>query len=149
MQKKKKIFSSLSIPIVVAFVLCILFSTSCNQPAANSKSRGEAPPIPFDSTVRGPEFAEGEKLYKENCVICHKLDADMTGPALYGAEEHIPGGRKWIYEWVRNSGAVLKSGDKYANMIYEKWNKGPMTPYPYFTDQQIDAIMDYIKGKKI
>lgn len=88
--------------------------------------------------------ADGAKLFKENCATCHKIDKDMTGPKLYEAEKRIPGGRDWIYEWVRNSPKVISSGDEYAKTVYETWNKTQMTPFPSFTNEDIDAILDYI-----
>jgi hypothetical protein len=40
---------------------------------------------------------------------------------------------------------VLDSKDKYANALYEKFNKTQMTAYPDFTDDDIDAIMKYLE----
>lgn len=88
--------------------------------------------------------ADGAKLFKENCATCHKVDKDMTGPALYKAENRISGGRDWIYGWVQNSPGMIAAGDEYAKEVYEKWNKVQMTAFPSFTNEDIDAILDYV-----
>lgn len=88
----------------------------------------------------------GQILFKENCATCHKIDQDLTGPALRGLEDRVPGGRKWIYGWVKNSPAIIASGDKYGTDLFAKWNKVNMTPFPNFTNEQIDNIVDYINS---
>lgn len=89
---------------------------------------------------------DGEKLFKQNCASCHKPDKDMTGPALKGARQ------RWIdnsseekmYDWVRNSQAVVASGDAYANSLFTKWNKSVMTAQN-LTNEQIDAVLEYVE----
>jgi hypothetical protein len=51
--------------------------------------------------------------------------------------------KEWLYKWVKNSAAVISSGDKYANEIYTKWNKTAMTAFPALTNEEIDAIIKY------
>lgn len=86
-------------------------------------------------------YATGEKLFKGNCGACHKPDKDMTGPAVKGSRERWEG-KGDIYAWVKNSQAVVKSGNAYANEIFEKWNKSIMTPNA-LSDEEIDAILYY------
>ena len=90
--------------------------------------------------------AAGKSLFNSNCAACHKLDKDMTGPALRGvAGRHE---RDWLYSWIRNSSKLIKSGDAYANEIYEKYNKTAMTAYPQFSDADIDNILAYTMEPK-
>lgn len=90
---------------------------------------------------------EGAKLFQDNCASCHRAEKDLTGPALLEASERIKD-RKLLRAWVRNSSAVLKSGNKYFNDLYNKWNKTPMTSFPTLTDAEIDAIFLYINNYK-
>src|SRR5690606_31520213 len=69
-------------------------------------------------------YAAGEKLFKGNCASCHKPDKDMTGPALQGARARWEG-QGDIYAWIKNSPAYLKTGNPYAQALFEKWNKSP------------------------
>jgi mono/diheme cytochrome c family protein len=90
--------------------------------------------------------AAGKSLFNSNCAACHKLDKDMTGPALRGvADRHE---REWLYSWIRNSSKLIKSGDSYAVEIYEKFNKTAMTAYPQFSDADIDNILAYTMEPK-
>ena len=89
------------------------------------------------------DAAEGETLFKNNCAACHaSTDEVLVGPGLKGISERRP--IEWIIKWVHNPQAVIASGDKYANDLYNKYNKAAMTPYPNFTDDQIKGIVAYI-----
>lgn len=89
------------------------------------------------------DAAEGETLFKNNCAACHNTsDETLVGPGL----KDITGRRpiEWIVKWVHNPQAVIGSGDKYANDLYNKFNKAAMTPYPNFSEAQIKGIIAYI-----
>lgn len=93
------------------------------------------------------DAAAGEQLFNANCASCHLPHADATGPALKGARQ------RWIdesseenfYEWVKNSQSVVKSGDSYANKLFNKWNNSVMTPQAV-TNAQIDDIFAYVEA---
>jgi mono/diheme cytochrome c family protein len=89
------------------------------------------------------DAAEGETLFKNNCAACHNTsDETLVGPGLKGVSERRP--IEWIVKWVHNPQAVIASGDKYANDLYNKFNKAAMTPYPNFSEAQIKGIVAYI-----
>ena len=71
----------------------------------------------------------------------------MTGPALRNVEQRLADDegldREWIAAWIRNSAAVIASGDAYANKIYDEYGGAAMTPYPGFSDQDINDILAY------
>jgi mono/diheme cytochrome c family protein len=87
----------------------------------------------------------GQSLFSANCASCHSVTKDLTGPALAGVEERWGGDRKKLHAWVHNSQAYLKTGDKYANDLYLKWNKTQMNAFPQLSEPEIDAILDYVK----
>jgi mono/diheme cytochrome c family protein len=96
----------------------------------------------FGSTF-AQDAAEGETLFKNNCAACHaSTDEVLVGPGLKGISERRP--IEWIVKWVHNPQAVIASGDKYANDLYNKFNKAAMTPYPNFSEDQIKGIIAYI-----
>lgn len=86
----------------------------------------------------------GQALFSTNCASCHAVHKDLTGPALAGVEERW-GDKARLYSWIRNNQAFLKTGDKYANELYIKYNKTAMNLFPNLTDPEIDAILAYIK----
>ena len=77
----------------------------------------------------------------------------MTGPALRNVETRLLEDegldREWLYAWIRNSSALIKSGDAYANKIYEEYNKSAMTAYPQLTDSDLNNILAYTAQEKV
>lgn len=88
---------------------------------------------------------DGKVLFQTNCASCHQVHKKLTGPALAGVEERWPN-KKNLYAWIRNSAAFLKTGDAYANNLYNEYNKVAMNQFPGLTDGEIDAMLAYIKS---
>lgn len=86
---------------------------------------------------------DGKALFQANCASCHNPLKDATGPALKGLDTRVPS-KEWVYKWVHNSASLIASGDKYANDIFAKWNKIPMTGFPSLSTEEIDAIVTYV-----
>ena len=99
------------------------------------------------------DIAAGKTLFNANCAACHKLDKKMTGPALRHVEDRLLNDegldKQWLYAWIRNSAAVIKSGDEYANKIYAEYNRSAMTAYPQLSDLDIENILAYTNQEKI
>jgi len=91
--------------------------------------------------------AKGKTLFNTNCAACHSLDKKMTGPALRNLEARLADeqglDRKWITDWIHNSSGLIKSGDAYANQIFDEYNKVTMTAFPQLSDQDISDILAY------
>ena len=88
---------------------------------------------------------DGKTLFQTNCASCHQVHKKLTGPALAGVEERWPN-KKNLYAWIRNSAAFLKTGDVYANNLYNEYNKVAMNQFTALTDKEIDALLGYIKS---
>ncbi|MFT4022333.1 MAG: c-type cytochrome [Flavihumibacter sp.] len=94
-----------------------------------------------------PVFAQdGKGLFMSNCASCHAVMKDGTGPALFGVEERVPD-KKLLHDWIRNNQAVLATGNKYFNDLYNARNKTPMNPFPNLTDEEINAILKYVQDE--
>lgn len=95
---------------------------------------------------------KGKSLFNANCAACHQLDKKMTGPALRYVETRLSEDegldRDWLNAWIRNSAAVIKSGDAYANKIYNEYNGAAMTAFPQLSDQDISNILAYTAQDK-
>ncbi|CAH0140681.1 c-type cytochrome [Chryseobacterium sp. WG14] len=89
----------------------------------------------------------GEKLFKANCTACHALDKQVIGPPLKGVVERVKteGGvdKDWLHKWIKDNKALRASGDKYANEIFEKYNKTEMLQFPNLTEKDIDDILAF------
>ncbi len=92
-----------------------------------------------------PVILLGKNLFKNNCAACHakNMKVDMTGPALAGVEERWNGNKENLRAWIRNSQAYLTTGDEYAKALSLKY-PSIMTTFPNLTDEEVDAILDYI-----
>lgn len=89
----------------------------------------------------------GKKLFKTNCASCHNKNMmdDMTGPALAGTNERWEGREDLLYEWIRNSQAIIASGDPYAVALFREWTPTQMNAFPNLENEEIEAILVYIE----
>lgn len=117
------------------------------------KEIAKNPPPGSDSTkvvqvaALDPVAQKGETLFKNNCAACHNVTAEtLVGPGLKGIEQRAPS-KDWLYKWIHNSSAVVASGDKYGNEIFNKFNKLPMQSFPDLANEDIDAILKYVAVK--
>jgi mono/diheme cytochrome c family protein len=88
---------------------------------------------------------DGKALFSANCASCHAVHKKLTGPALTGVEDRWPN-KEHLYAWIHNSSAFLKTGDAYANNLYNEYNKTAMNAFPNLKNEEIDAILAYIKS---
>lgn len=85
---------------------------------------------------------DGAKLFKGNCASCHKpTDQKLIGPGLKGVRARWTDEAKLI-SWVKNSTEFLKTGDAYANKLYEEYGKSIM-PAQGLSDAEIIAVIDW------
>jgi len=89
----------------------------------------------------GGDAAKGKELFTNNCSSCHKLGEVLVGPDLIGVKTRWADHTK-LMAWVKSSSAVLKTGDAYANGLFEKFNKTAMPPQP-LTDAEIKDVLAY------
>ena len=113
--------------LYLGFILFFTFSTSL--------SAQEGDPV------------NGKQLFNSNCAACHKLGKKMTGPALRNVEARLAEeeglDREWLYKWIRNSASLIKSGDAYANKIYNEYNGTAMNSFVTLEEQDISDILAY------
>ncbi len=87
---------------------------------------------------------EGQDLFKLTCAACHTVGkGKLVGPDLLNISEKRS--QEWLITFIKSSGAMIKSGDADAIAIFKEY-KGILMPDNLYTDAQIIAILDYIKG---
>ena len=133
----RKILFSLAFTLVFSLTL-FAQETAAPAPAADAAATS-APAAAGDAVA-------GKALFNANCAACHKLDAKSTGPALRGVANKYD--KAWIYKWVNNSSAMVKSGDAKAVKIFEEYNKSVMTSFPQLSTTDIDNILAYTSEPK-
>lgn len=85
--------------------------------------------------------AAGKTLFNTYCAACHHLDRRMTGPALRGVGDKFE--KEWLHKWIKNSQALIKSGDETAVELWEEYKPAVMTPFPQLSEADIDNIIAY------
>ncbi len=90
-------------------------------------------------------IAEGAKLFKNNCAVCHQVQNKLVGPALKNVYERreIP----WLVNFIQNSQKVIQGGDEYAVNLYNEYGKAVMPNFDYFSEDEIKKILGYIKNE--
>lgn len=114
---------------------------NAQDPAAAAGDGTAAAPAPAGG---GGDIEKGKGLFSNNCAQCHAVTEEaLVGPGLKGIRQRAPGG-DWLNRWIRNSSAVIASGDPYAVQVFNKYNKIQMSNFPNLTDDDIKGILDYI-----
>lgn len=121
----------------------IVFSTLLVLAACGSSENTDN--VSGDTKKSAPVYDYGKELYTQNCTQCHKVSKDMIGPALKGALARWDNDSAALRAFVKNSPTLIASGNARAVEVYNNWNKAVMTPMPHLTDEDIDAILDYIE----
>lgn len=91
---------------------------------------------------------KGKTLFRHNCASCHNknMKDDMSGPALAGVEErwsNYP--REDLYNYIKTSQKVINDGHPQALIVWEDWKPTIMSNFPNLTNEDIKAILIYIK----
>ena len=126
-----------------AFLLAFSLSSIAQNPAPAAAADVAAAPA---ASTSGADPVKGKELFNTNCAACHKLDAKMTGPALRGVAQKYD--KAWLYKWIHNSTALIKSGDAQAVKISTEYNGSVMTAFPQLSEGDIDNIIAYTSEPK-
>lgn len=89
---------------------------------------------------------DGKALFNANCASCHKMDQDLTGPALMGVQDRWPS-EDLLKLWIKNWPAAVATGDAYAVKMKD-WSPSAMNQFPNLADADLDAILTYIRDWK-
>lgn len=96
--------------------------------------------IPSDASI----IAAGESAFKANCTQCHQIWEVRLGPALNGIHEKRS--IEWLNSWIKNSQAMIQSGDEDAVALWDEYQPTVMPAYP-FSDEQVMELLAYIKAE--
>jgi cytochrome c2 len=153
----KKVGNHNSISRIHSFGLAVMLTFSLSTLAQTAPAAPATPVAPAAATAMkadaaapatgGADAVKGKELFNANCAACHNLDKKMTGPALRG----VTGRHKkdWFYGWVKNSSALIKSGDADAVKLWEEYKPSVMTAFPQLSNADIDNILAYTDEVKV
>ncbi len=134
----------------IAFSAIFIFSSIIvTAQAVDTSKSAQASPVAATVATPSGDAKAGEALFKANCTSCHALNKRVLGPALAGVSKKY-NDDAYLIKWIKNSPAMIASGDKRAVAIYEEFNKAAMTPFPQFSDDDVKNILAYItvEGEK-
>ncbi|MBO0952175.1 cytochrome c [Fibrella sp. HMF5405] len=117
------------------------------QPVAQASGEGPVNSPAAVAKVVSADALAGKAIFATNCASCHNTNADkLLGPGLAGVRQRTPG-EVWLQKWIRNSSAVIASGDAYAVKIFNDNGKIQMTSFAALTDLQIKQVLDYVDSQ--
>ena len=101
--------------------------------------------FPNKNKIDTEELKLGRDLFKNKCASCHakNMKVKMTGPPLAGVNERWE--KENLHRWIKNAPAYLvNENDDYAKKLALEY-KAAMNPFPELSDEDIDAILNYIE----
>ncbi|MBL0340293.1 MAG: c-type cytochrome [Bacteroidetes bacterium] len=88
---------------------------------------------------------DGAALFKAQCAQCHSVGANkIIGPGL--KDVHTRKNEEWLIKWIKNSSAVIKSGDAYGVKLYNDYNQTAMPSFA-LSDDEVKSILGYVKAE--
>jgi mono/diheme cytochrome c family protein len=120
-------------------------STDANTAAQQSTSGSAAADAPAAGAAATGDAGAGGAIFKQKCTSCHAIDRQVVGPALKGTTERHD--TEWLIKWIKNSQALIASGDPAAVKVFNEYNKSVMTPFPELSDDDILNILAYIDAE--
>jgi len=124
---------------VATALLAGMVAIGCNEGGKQTEQ------VKFPDNNAAPSAPDAQAIFAANCVSCHHLDRDGTGPALNGALARWNNDTTRIKSFIRNSSKMIADGDPYAVKLYEQWNKMSMYSFPSLTDAELNSLLELMK----
>ena len=84
----------------------------------------------------------GYKIFKANCMACHRIHQKLVGPALAGVLERRDS--LWVISMIRNSSQLIASGDPAAVELFREFNGTVMTSFTSLSNDELKALLEYL-----
>ncbi len=94
--------------------------------------------------ANGSSITQGKAEFIEHCSKCHFIHHESYyAPALGSVTKRHS--RAWLIDFIHNSQRVIKSGDPYAQNLFNAFDKHVMVSMEFMEKNEINAILDYIE----
>jgi cytochrome c2 len=93
-----------------------------------------------------PPNESGKTIFMTRCASCHNVNKLLVGPALAGIDQRRS--LDWIVRFVQSSQALVKSGDKDATALFEKFHV-VMPDHGDLKPEDIKDIVEFIKSEAV
>lgn len=88
----------------------------------------------------------GKTIFENRCQACHKVSNEkLVGPGLAHVNKRRD--QDWLIKFIRNSQAVIESGDETAKKLFNEFNQTLMPANKDLSDQEIKNVLNYIKAE--
>lgn len=112
-------------------MLCV----SCGEPATSTKAMANDTSAAA-SAVKDPVYQKGLALVgKSDCLTCHKIEEQMTGPSYRAIAEKYAGAPNDV---------ITALAQKIINGGVGNWGNVPMTPHPSVSQDDAETMVRYI-----
>ncbi len=107
----------------------------------SSKGVGPIKSIKLDETIDQDLVAEGEAVYNQMCLACHRVGKKFIGPAPNEIlERRSP---EWVMNMILNPEGMVKE-DALAKELLIEFNGSPMANQG-LTEDQARAVLEYFR----
>ncbi len=125
--------------------------TAAEQPAAQEQATEASPAsdigvgpvthVELSEEINMELARQGEEIFNQICVACHRMDQRLVGPPLRGVTERRR--PEWIMNMILNPEQMIKE-DPIAKQLFAEY----MTPMPQqnLTEEQARAILEYFRA---
>ncbi|WP_338814850.1 cytochrome c [Bernardetia sp. Wsw4-3y2] len=143
----------LGVGLVLIITVVMLFNGSAQTTTSKTTQNTATNSAPVEdintkvASLAEPQKAivlQGNELFQGNCAQCHAIDKKVVGPALKGVTARWENESE-IINFIKYPEKVITGGkNNYASKLYEEY--GQMMPnHDFFSDQQIQSILTYVK----
>jgi len=109
-----------------------------------SKGVGPITSVTLESEVNMEMAAEGETVYNQMCLACHRIGKKFIGPAPNGIlERRTP---EWVMNMILAPEQMVKD-DPLAKELLIEFNGSPMANQN-LTEEQARAVLEYFRTLK-
>lgn len=109
-----------------------------------SKGVGPINSITLDTAIDQAMATQGEEVFKQMCMACHRVGKKFIGPAPNGIlERRTP---EWIMNMILNPELMVKE-DALAKELLIEFNGSPMANQS-LTEDQARAVLEYFRTLK-
>ncbi|MGB7324337.1 MAG: cytochrome c [Rubripirellula sp.] len=92
----------------------------------------------------GPATAEGRGLFQKHCVVCHGVSGDGRGPTGAIQVPYPRDYRMGVFKFKSTPRGVKPTKNDLAKLIRHGIGGTAMVKIPELTDDDIDALVDYV-----
>jgi len=88
---------------------------------------------------------KGKQFFNSNCSACHKLDKEMTGPALRGiVDDNKFPYKNYLFDFITREDSLNKVNDTYSKLINEEYRMNFSHEYK-LTEIEFNNLVEYLK----